>query len=286
MADFPQPVLDDIQRGKAFLSELDAEDSANMELGCVNCCVTNYECISSIMNSLEMKVSLDEYDDDAIKLYGKMLIIIGDYTIKVPPTVDAGANKSVPINETAIFNATITPGSAAITNIQWTIVSGSGTLTNANTANVSVDDFIEGNTVLKVVVTDANGRTGSDTVTLTGTAVVETIKVYYRFQDTNVLPNEATVLASAFVDVIPNSDYIVPVNTDEVKYVLVFEQVSEQYKARWVDTIDSDNNGLIDTGNTFQITSTIGQFRGYITSFKTQFNNPIQFIKAEGGPPG
>jgi len=279
MADFPQPVLDDIQRGKAFLSELDAEDSANMELGCVNCCVTNYECLSSIMNSLEMKVSLDEYDDDAIKLYGKMLIIIGDYTIKVPPTVDAGANQSVPINETAIFNATITPGSAAITNIQWTIVSGSGTLTNANTANVSVDDFIEGNTVLKVVVTDANGRTGSDTVTLTGTAVVETIKVYYRFQDTNVLPNEATVLASAFVNVIPNSDYVVPVTTNSAKYVMIFEQGTETFKARWVDTVDSDNNGLIGAGNTWDITSDVGQFRSYTTQFKTQFDNPIQLIK-------
>lgn len=228
-----------------------------------------------------MKISLDEYDDDAIKLYGKMLIIIGNYTIKVAPTVNAGNDQTLPIDQTAFFNATITQGSAPIVSIQWTIVSGSGTLTNANTANVSVSDFIIGNTVLKVVVTDGDGRTGSDTVVLTGTADVENTIVYYLFQDTDDLPDESTILSSSSVTVASGSDYTVPINTPAVKYVLVFEQSSEPIKGRWVDTLDADNNGIINNGNTFQYTDTfVGSFRGYITSFKTSFDNPIKFIKA------
>lgn len=277
---FPQPVLDDINRGKAFYSDLNAEYIQQLNNGCCGCCVKDYDCLQGILRSLDDKIELDEYDDVAIKLYGQMLLIIGDYTIKVPPTVDAGNNQTLPINQTAFFNAIITPGSAAITNIQWTIVSGSGTLTGANTENVSVDGFIIGNTVLKIVVTDANGRTGSDTVVLTGTAVVPTVKVYYLFQDTNVIPSEATILASAFVNVVTDSDYVVPINSGSVKYVLIYEPTEEPNKGRWVDTVDPDNGGLIENGNTFQSSGYVGLFRGYITSFKTAFNNPIQLIKA------
>lgn len=276
---FPEDVLEDIARGKDYYSGLNAENIANLESGCSSCTVKNYKCLKRLLRSLDYKVELDEYDDIAKELVKDMLIIIGDYTIQVPPTVDAGANQSVPVNQTATFNATIIPGSAAITNIQWSIVSGSGTLTNANTASVSVDDFPASATLLKIVVTDANGRTASDTVILTGTAA--TIKVYYRFQDTNVLPDEATVLASAFVNIVPDSDYILPLDLGNAaaKFVLFFEPGTETFKARWEDTIDSDNNGLIGPGKTIDITSDVGPFRSYTTLFKTQFPNPIKLIK-------
>lgn len=279
---FPEDVLTDIARGKDFYSGLNAENIANLERGCTSCSVKNYKCLKRLLRSLDFKVELDEYDDIAKEIVKDMLIIIGDYTIQVPPTVDAGGNQSVPISDSAYFSATIVPGSAAITNIIWTIVSGTGTLTNANTANVIVDGFSIGGTVLKIEVTDANGRKASDTVILTGTAATE--KVFYLFSDVNTLPTEEEILAAAFINIVPGIlSYTVPVNSNDVKFVFVFQSIYEPNKGRWEDIIDTDRNGFININGTWNTTNTVGDYTGYATQFKTQFDNPIKFIYTDGG---
>lgn len=274
MANFPTDVLNDIARGKDYYSGLNAENIANLKRGCDSCTVKNYKCLKRILRSLDFKVELDEYDDIAKELVKDMLIIIGDYTIKVPPTVNAGADQSVPVNETAYFSATIVEGSAPIVSIQWSIVSGSGTLINSTTANLIVEDFPIGGIVLKIVVKDANGLTDSDTVILTGTAA--TMKVYYLFSDTNTLPTEEEILASDSVNIVPGSDYVVPVNNGETKYVMIAELLTEPAKVRWDDTVDTDNNGTIGANKTILAGVTVDTFRVYVTNFKTEFPNPIK----------
>lgn len=276
---FPQIFLDDLQRGKSFFSELDAEDTENLESGCASCTVKNYECLSVILNSLEMKVELDEYDDVAITEYEKMLLIIGDYTVKIPPTVFAGVNQTLPIDETALFNAIITLGSGTLVSILWTQISGTpATLTNANTANLSVTNFPIGNITLKVTVTDSNDLTAVDTVVLTGVAVVPTVRVYYISKSDDIIPTEAEILAASFVDVVVGSNYVVPVNGD-FNYHFVAQPSTEPNKVRWEDTVDTDNNGVIAAGNTWYDAGVVTTFEVYVTSFKTEFDNPLRFIQ-------
>lgn len=278
---FPQEVLDDMNRGQAYLSDLNAEVITDLKKGCsgCGCCGKSKVCLMRILSALDYKASVGDYDTISQVLYEKLIFIIGDYVIKIPPSVDAGSNQSVPMNEDAMFSGTVTPGSSAIVSLLWTVVSGTATLMNADTLNVTVIDFGI-NTTLKLTAVDENGLSDSDTVNLVGTGDI--MRVYYRLQDTNVPPNEAAILASSYVDVLQGSDYIVPINAMSVKFVLVFEPNSEPYKDRWKDTLDPDNNGVISSGNTFAPMAGIGSFRGYTTSYKTSFSNPIQFIK---GPP-
>lgn len=270
---FPQQVIDDIQRAKSFLSQLDADDTSNRESGCVNCEVINYYCLSTTLNSLLMKKDLDQYDEYAIKLYERMLIIIGDYVIPVLAIVDAGPDQSVPVSDSAFFNATIIPGSSPIASIQWT---GSGVLTNANTANVTVDGFPIGPRPLKIVVTDTMGRKVSDTAVLTGTAATQ--KVYYLSKSTNVLPTESEILAASFINIVPGSDdYVVPVNGD-YNFHFVAELSSEPEKIRWEESPITDSDGTMAPGNTWFNAGTVTSFRIYGNSFKTEFDNPLRFI--------
>lgn len=275
---FPIEILEDIGRGKAYFSDLNAQYLQKLQDGCSECTCTvkDYQCLKRILRSLDFKDELDEFDDIAKKLVEDMLLIIGEYTIKVPPTVDAGANQSVPISDSAFFTATIIPGSAAIVSVLWTVVSGSGVLTNANTANVVVDDFSIGNTPLKVTVIDANGRSASDTVILTGTAATE--KVYYISKSTNVLPTESEILAADFINIVQGAaSYVVPVN-GSFNFHFVFQSATEPGKIRWADTIDPDNNGVMGIGNTWYATANVAAFEGYGNSFKTEFDNPLSFI--------
>lgn len=277
---FPIEVLNDIARGKAYYSDLNAQYIQKLEDGCSECTCTvkDYTCLKQILRALDFKVELDEYDDIAKKLIEDMLLIIGNYTIKIPPTVDAGPDQTVPITETAIFPAVITQGSAPITNIQWSIVSGTGTLINANTDTVSVTGGTVGTpTVLKIVVTDGNGRSDSDTVRLNRTAA--TIKVYYLSKSTNVLPTESEILAADFVNIVPGvASYVVPVNEGGFNFHFVFQLATEPNKIRWADTIDPDNNGVMGVGNTWYATANVAAFEGYGNSFKTEFDNPLSFI--------
>lgn len=274
---FPQPVLDNINRGKAFYADLNAEYINNLNNGCCGCSVKDYDCLQGILRSLDDSIELDEYDDIAKKLVNDMLIIIGDYTIKIPPTVNAGPDQSVPINEDAFFSALIVPGSAPIVSIQWSIVSGSGTLINSTTANLTVEDFPVAQTVLKIVVKDENGLSAVDTVVLTGTAA--TMKVYYISKSTNVLPTDAEILAANFVNIVPGSvSYDIPINSGGFNFHFVAQLSTEPNKVRWVDTIDADNNGVIADGNTWYDAGLVTTFDVYGTSFKTEFDNPLRFI--------
>lgn len=273
---FPEEALDVIERGEQYFSNLQAEYLADIKRGCNNCKPTAYTCLKRLLRALNAKNELDQYDDVSIVLIHKVVVIIGDYTLQVPPTVNAGADQSVPIDETAYFSATIVEGSAPIVSIQWSIVSGSGTLINSTTADLIIEDFPTGGIVLKIVVKDANGLTASDTVILTGTAATE--RVYYISKSTNVLPTESEILAADFINIVPGvASYVVPINTG-FNFHFVIQKATEPNKIRWQDTIDPDNNGVMGVGNTWYAAGTVTTFEVYGNSFKTEFDNSLSFI--------
>lgn len=86
------------------------------------------------------------------------------------PTASAGIDRNEVVGTTNInINGSGTAfGGATITGYSWSIISGSGiTLSNATTANVSISGMTNGGTyVLRLTVTDSNGNTGFDDITI------------------------------------------------------------------------------------------------------------------------
>lgn len=164
---FPQNVTDDINRGKAYLSDRNVEHISDLKKGCSDC-KSNGTCVKRLLRALDFKVELDEYDDIAIGLHTNLILIIGDYVSTIAPKVNAGVDQIINVGDTAVFTATVTPGSASITSIQWTQLLGANTatLSGANTAVLTASNMIIGSYLFQVKVTDANGLIGFDNVVL------------------------------------------------------------------------------------------------------------------------
>ncbi len=87
----------------------------------------------------------------------------------LPPIANAGADKvlTLPTNSTTISGSG-TDSDGTIASYAWTKVSGgTATLTNANTATLSVSGLAAGAYVFRLTVTDNLGTTGTDNVTVT-----------------------------------------------------------------------------------------------------------------------
>jgi len=160
----PQYILDDIARGEAYLSDRNVEHISDLKKGCSDC-KSNGECIKKILRGLSFCTDLDEI---TIGLHNNLLLIIGDYVSTIAPKVNAGVDQIVNVGDPAVFTATVTPGSAAITSIQWTQLLGANTatLSGANTAVLTASNMIVGSYLFQVKVTDANGLIGFDNVIL------------------------------------------------------------------------------------------------------------------------
>jgi len=241
---FPQQVLDDIIRGQAYYSDLNAQYLAKLANGCCgDCYPKDYICLKRILRSLDYKVQLDQYDDVAIKLYEDLLIIIGDYVIRIPPTVNAGPDKTAAEGTTTTFNATITQGSAPIATILWTKLSGgAATLSGITTANLTVSDYVEGEVyTFKIKVTATDGLTDSDTVSLTVTGAL--IQIRFGVYDTEPdlttavygysmnIPADSTEYEMQFPDEVLSSD----------KFIAWDEPVAQPIKTEW-------ESGVLNSG--------------------------------------
>jgi hypothetical protein len=85
------------------------------------------------------------------------------------PLANAGPDKAIalPVNSVTL-NGTGTDSDGSIASYLWTKVSGgAATLTNANSANLTVSGLVAGVYTFRLTVTDNQGATGSDDVTVT-----------------------------------------------------------------------------------------------------------------------
>jgi len=234
----------DLIRGKAYYSGLNAEHIADLKRGCYTCTPANYLFLGDLIKSLEWEITKPTVSDIAEANYQSMLLIIGNQQA-TPPTVDAGANQSVTVDGTAIFTAVATPGSSPIVGYLWEKVSGGSiTLANTTTASVTASSFGVGNFVLKVTVTDQNGLTASDTVTLTGLA--QTVQIRWGAFDTEpdlataVLPNTFNVTQGA-------TEINVPFGiASNNKYIVWSQPSTEPDKTNWFNSIF--NYGTVPDG--------------------------------------
>lgn len=95
-----------------------------------------------------------------------------DFQLKgnIAPTAKAGTDKTIklPNNSILLDGSASSDPDGSIKKYAWTKVSGpaSGTLANAATAQVTASDLSEGVYVYRLTVTDNNGATGKDDVTV------------------------------------------------------------------------------------------------------------------------
>lgn len=73
---FPQQVLNDLNRGKQYYSDLNEGFISDLKRGCDNCTPKQGSCLMRILTSLEFK-STGVYDDESQGLYNQMMEIIG-----------------------------------------------------------------------------------------------------------------------------------------------------------------------------------------------------------------
>ncbi|MBL0740923.1 right-handed parallel beta-helix repeat-containing protein [Chryseolinea lacunae] len=96
-----------------------------------------------------------------------------DVTVTVtannPPTVSAGADKTFGVPPSSgTITGTATDADGSIASYAWTKVSGgAATMTNGNTATLSLSNLVAGTYVFRLTVTDNGGATASDDMTLT-----------------------------------------------------------------------------------------------------------------------
>lgn len=104
--------------------------------------------------------------------------------------------------------------------------------------------------------------------------------IYYGFLDTKTILSPENIILGTGAQIVSQLDYIVNLNdSQDYKYVWVAEPVTEPSKGQWEDTVNNLNKGNIGTDqDLFGIPQTSGNFRVYITEYKTIFSNPILFI--------
>jgi PKD repeat protein/N-acetylneuraminic acid mutarotase len=88
-----------------------------------------------------------------------------------PPLVDAGEDQTIvlPMNSASMTGTGTDPDGGPITAYQWTQENGpnTATLSGATTADLTADNLVEGVYVFRLTLTDDEGDTGFDDVTIT-----------------------------------------------------------------------------------------------------------------------
>ena len=98
-----------------------------------------------------------------------VLIKNGDLVKNQPPTASAGSSQTITLpTNTVTLSGSGTDSDGTVASYQWTKVSGpsSYTISNTNSATTSVKGLIAGNYVFKLKVTDNQGATATDSLTI------------------------------------------------------------------------------------------------------------------------
>lgn len=92
-----------------------------------------------------------------------------DDTQNVAPVADAGSNQTITLSTDSVTldGSNSTDSDGEIVSYKWTMISGPSDFGPFNTASAYVDELIEGTYVFSLTVTDNDGASSSDTVSIT-----------------------------------------------------------------------------------------------------------------------
>lgn len=108
-------------------------------------------------------------DDKGSTGFDDVKVTVNAAPVNVAPTANAGPDKSITLpTNSVVLNGTGTDTDGTIASYAWTLVSGpAATLSNQNTANLTASNLVAGTYVFRLTVTDNQGATGTDNVTVT-----------------------------------------------------------------------------------------------------------------------
>ncbi|MBL7872740.1 MAG: tandem-95 repeat protein [Cyclobacteriaceae bacterium] len=107
-------------------------------------------------------------DDKSASAFAEVLVTVNAAAVNQPPAANAGSDQTIklPANNITLAGLGIDPD-GTIASYSWIKVSGPpATLTNANTATLSVSGMLEGSYLFRLTVTDNLGATGTDDVSV------------------------------------------------------------------------------------------------------------------------
>ncbi|MCP3099730.1 discoidin domain-containing protein [Myxococcus sp. K15C18031901] len=111
-------------------------------------------------------------DDDGATHSDDVTVTVSAAPANQPPVANAGADRSVALPSAGItLTGSATDSDGSVVSYAWTQVSGPvATLSGANTLSLSVSGLTAGTYVFRLTVTDDDGATHSDDVTVTATS--------------------------------------------------------------------------------------------------------------------
>lgn len=142
-------------------------------------------------------------DDDGASGTDEMKIIVNPAEVNAPPVANAGNNilLNLPVNSTNIAGSASDPD-GTVTSYVWTQVNGPSvaSLTNANTPTVTVNGMVEGVYIFSLNVTDNDGASDSDEMTVTVQAANVAPVANAGEDKIVVLPTNTVILAGSGSD--------------------------------------------------------------------------------------
>lgn len=143
-------------------------------------------------------------DDKGATAFDEVQVTVNAATVNQPPTANAGSDKTIklPTNSTTLPGLGLDPD-GTIASYAWTKISGpTVVLANQNTNTLSLSNMVDGTYTFQLTVTDNDGDTGSDQVTvLVLPADINTPPVANAGPDVNVmLPNNTAILVGSATD--------------------------------------------------------------------------------------
>src|SRR5690606_29958583 len=133
-----------------------------------------------------------------------VLVTVNAAPVNSAPTSNAGPDRSITLpTNSIIINGSGSDTDGTITAYSWTKQSGpAAALANQTTPNLTASSLVEGTYVFRLMVTDNQGATGTDAMTLTVLpAAINQSPVVNAGADVNLtLPNNSTTLQATASD--------------------------------------------------------------------------------------
>lgn len=273
----PQRILQDLQHGYFWRSDLAEKLYGDKTNGCGCCGDGKMECFDNVVDALKFRTDLGIFDEVTDKLHSDMMELMGPVEMPDMPVVDAGPDVTVqePVDY-ATLNGSVTAGDAPIDTIQWTQVSGPSVavFTDPTSPVTDISGLVVGTYVFELSAVDTDGYSGSDQTVVKMEAAV--LQAYYGYTSDGSIPSESDILSSASVPISGNS-FVVPfTDNGSPRFMWVAYPLSFPVMNRWDGMNSPLNNGHIgDVTDLFGPYSTVGTMRVTATQYGTQLSNTL-----------
>ena len=231
-------------------------------------------------------VMFDKYNEDPtgeVEIHKDEFEIVIRYgEIETNLYVYAGGDREerLPIDELDLFG--IVTSDYAIKNIEWSAIDAPNTptLINKNQETLTLKDLVEGEYKFRLTGSDILNNEKYDEMTL-NILPSRQVNVYFGTVDTRDILTEPEIIASDSIKIDRGTEYEIDfVYPENPKFYWFAEPITEPIKTFWRDKLLPLNGGNIGTDqDLFDEPIIVGVYRFYISVYKTQIENVVEFKK-------